>query len=126
MQRGEYGARQRGLTLQALAIPAVRRVVLAFHALTLGESNAKTSGQVLGALLGGLLIAVLAAPGAVLAGAGLFGMSAVLAALAARGWPARAHPRGGGRREHVRQLRAGVQALNGDPETRRPGPALAR
>jgi CRP-like cAMP-binding protein/predicted MFS family arabinose efflux permease len=82
-------------------------------------SNAKTSGQVLGALAGGVLVAAVAAPTAVVVAAGLYGVAAMLTKLAGRGRPARARARSGGPSAHVRRIVAGMRALQGDPETRR-------
>jgi CRP-like cAMP-binding protein/predicted MFS family arabinose efflux permease len=83
------------------------------------SSNAKTSGQVLGALAGGLLIATLAAPIVVTVAVGLYGVAAVLAALVFRARQPRSHSRNGGSREHLQRMLAGVRALNGDAATRR-------
>jgi CRP-like cAMP-binding protein/predicted MFS family arabinose efflux permease len=104
---------------QAGLLPALVATPGQLTAAAILSSNAKTSGQVLGALAGGLLIATLTAPSAVAVAVALYGSAAALTALAARGRQRRSHPRGDGPREHVRRMLLGIHALNGDPETRR-------
>jgi CRP-like cAMP-binding protein/predicted MFS family arabinose efflux permease len=102
---------------QAGLLPALVTTPAQLAAAAILSSNAKTSGQVLGALAGGLLIATLTAPTAVAFAVGLYGVSAALTGLGSRRGHARA--RGGGSREQLRRMLEGIQALNGDPETRR-------
>ena len=83
------------------------------------SSNAKTSGQVLGALAGGVLIATVADAVAVAVAAALFGLAALLTALAGRGRARRGHAPIGGIGEHLRRMRAGLTALNADSAARR-------
>ena len=104
---------------QAGLLPALVSTPGQLTAATILSSNAKTSGQVLGALAGGLLIATLSAPIVVTVAVGLYGVAAVLAALVFRARQPRSHNPNGGSREHLRRMLAGVRALNGDPETRR-------
>jgi len=104
---------------QAGLLPALVNTPGQLTAATILSSNAKTSGQVLGALVGGLLIAALSAPIVVSVAVGLYGVAVVLTALVWRARQPRSHSRNGGSREHLRRMLAGVRALNGDPETRR-------
>ena len=104
---------------QAGLLPALVSTPGQLTAATILSSNAKTSGQVLGTLIGGLLIAALSAPIVVTVAVGLYGVAAVLTALVWRARQPRSHRRTGGSREHLRRMLAGVRALNGDPETRR-------
>jgi CRP-like cAMP-binding protein/predicted MFS family arabinose efflux permease len=82
-------------------------------------SNAKTSGQVLGALAGGVLLATLTAPAAVAVAVALYALAAVLTFLAGRGRTMRARRCGAGPRKHVLRMLAGIRALRDDRETRR-------
>ncbi len=105
---------------QAGLLPALVTTPGQLTAAAMLISNAKTSGQVLGALAGGLLIAVLTAPAAVLVAAALYAIAALLTLLAGRGRAARV--RGERDREvgHLlRELRRAITALNDEPETRR-------
>lgn len=104
---------------QAGLLPALVTNPSQLTAATVLSSNAKTSGQVLGALLGGLLISILAAPIVVTVAVGLYGVAALLAALVWRVRQPRAHGRRGGPRTHLRRMLVGLRVLNGDPETRR-------
>jgi CRP-like cAMP-binding protein/predicted MFS family arabinose efflux permease len=104
---------------QAGLLPALVTTQGQLTAATILSSNAKTSGQVLGALVGGLLIATLSAPIVVTIAVGLYGVAAVLTALVWRARQPRSHNPDGGPREHLRRMLAGVRALNGDPVTRR-------
>jgi len=104
---------------QAGLLPALVTTPGQLTAATILSSNAKTSGQVLGALAGGLLIAIFSAPIVVTIAVGLYGVAAVLAALVFRARQPRAHSRNGGPREHLRRMLEGLRALNDDPETRR-------
>ena len=105
---------------QAGLLPALVTTPAQLTAAVVLTSNAKTSGQVLGALAGGLLIVALSAPAAVVVAAALYAIAALLTRLAGRG---RSAPARGDRdrepRSLRRQLRAAITALNGEPETRR-------
>jgi CRP-like cAMP-binding protein/predicted MFS family arabinose efflux permease len=104
---------------QAGLLPALVTTPGQLTAATILSSNAKTSGQVLGALGGGLLIATLSAPIVVTVAVGLYGVAAVLTTLVFRARQPRSHSSNGGPREHLRRMLAGLRALNGDPATRR-------
>jgi MFS family permease len=104
---------------QAGLLPALVTTPGQLTAATILSSNAKTSGQVLGALVGGLLIATLSAPIVVTVAVGLYGVATVLTALVWRARQPRSHSPNGGPREHLRRMLEGVRALNGDPATRR-------
>jgi CRP-like cAMP-binding protein/predicted MFS family arabinose efflux permease len=104
---------------QAGLLPALVATPAQLTAAAVLASNAKTSGQVLGAVLGGVLLATLTAPAAVTVAVVLYGVAAVLTALAARGRPRRARSDRGSPRKHVLRMLAGMRALKGDRETRR-------
>ena len=104
---------------QAGLLPALVATPGQLTAAAILSSNAKASGQVLGALAGGLLVVVLAAPGAVATAAGLYGVAAVLTALAARGRTTRPRLRSGGPVDDLRRMLGAARVLNGEPEMRR-------
>ena len=105
---------------QAGLLPALVNTPGQLTAAAVLISNAKASGQVLGALGGGLLIAVLAAPLAVAVAVALYAVAAVLTALAARGRVrARTRTATGSAAETLRRMLEGARALNADPDERR-------
>ncbi len=101
---------------QATLLPAVVHTPTEFTAATALASHAKSSGQMFGALAGGLLVAGVAVPIAVLAATALY----LLSALATAGIRATAPPdRGGiGLSGRLRRMRDGAVAIGGDREAK--------
>jgi CRP-like cAMP-binding protein/predicted MFS family arabinose efflux permease len=105
---------------QAGLLPALVTTPGQLTAAAVLTSNAKSAGQVLGAVAGGLLFAVAGAPAAVAVAAALYAAAALLTALIARTRaPARARRGGDHLRQQLLRMLAGVQALKGDGDTRR-------
>lgn len=104
---------------QAGLLPALVTTPGQLTATAVLTSNAKSSGQVLGAVGGGLLFAAVGAPASVTVAAALYATAALLTALIKRTRPRSPARRGGGLREQLLRMLAGIRALNGDGETRR-------
>ena len=74
-------------------------------------SNAKSSGQALGAMAGGVLTGVVSAPGAVVVAAGLYAGSALAATSSVRAERAPAGPSERGWRHHIAGIVSGFRTL---------------
>jgi CRP-like cAMP-binding protein len=101
---------------QATLLPTLVHTPREFTSATALASNAKSSGQMLGALAGGLLIASLPVPAAVSAATALYALSA----LATLGIDAVAPPprAKAGLRGRLVRMRDGVVAISGDREAK--------
>ena len=100
---------------QAALLPAISRTPSDLTAATALTSNAKSSGQLLGALAGGVLVASMPVAGAVLCASALY-LASAFATSGIRTAHRPAAPSKVGLRERLQGMRVGATAVRGDPE----------
>ncbi len=104
---------------QAGLLPQIVRTPRELTILATLVSNAKSSGQALGAMAGGVLTGLVSAPGAVVFAAALYAGSALLAISVARAPRPSAETSKRGLREHIAGISGGWQTLSHDDEALR-------